>query len=444
MINRLRQELFNNNYILCKQGNLYTIKKRSQFQDFVKEDIYKKSSSQILQEIENKNLISSFEDESLSRKYINQFSKKSAYRLKQLMLKTRLNECALNSLSLTLTFPTMIYDLSIATNLLKRFNEWLKRNYDFGIIWKKEFTKKGNVHFHLVLLSDEYYHLGNYFYTKDLEDFKEIYRGHGDVDKKNFKGFQLRYIIQKKWLQMLNLHLTKKNNIDFNHINAFNSAIDLEHVKSVGIICYLADYLTTDETTFHKNKSYQNNCPKFVVNSGRWWGKVNLDKYMSEQEFYYLNGNHYYELQKYLNKKFLDKDDLSIRKIQITDDYSIEVGLTTFNTVFNNDKIDLQPFLYSDNLDINNTFKDEINKKNSLTNYLDNFIQKYNEVVHKFNKNNNNVFYQKTISLQDFYKYSDEKFVSDTTIELASIRQQYNTNLDFINSFKYENKNIYF
>ena len=117
----LIKDLHNYYFVLHKQGKLVT------FDKYLKDDV----------------LLGTHEKENTERGRVSKkFSKQSAFRLKQLLLKTKIDECYKNSFSLTLTFPVFIQDLSIARNILKRFGEWLKRKYNFGIVWKQEFTKK--------------------------------------------------------------------------------------------------------------------------------------------------------------------------------------------------------------------------------------------------------------------------------------------------------------
>lgn len=336
----LKASLHNYDYTMYRQGALVKIKR------VLKNDI-----------LLNKLPLEEHVRGKVSRK----FSKKSAFRLKQFLLKTKIDEVYKNCFSLTLTYPIDVNDLAIPREMLKRFAEWLKKKYNFGIVWKQEFTRRGRIHFHLILFSDLEYKLGNYFYTTDNVKFEEISRNEpqndDDILKFTVQGKLLRYSIQKMWLK----YLLKFFGNTFDSKKAFNAGIDIERVKSQGIACYLADYLTSSDTSFKKDKSYQNECPKFCINMGRWWGKINMSRFMHEEQVYSLNSNTYIALQKKLNKQFLDKDDLSLRKISISDTDDKIIGLTTFNTIFLNDNYNIDEYYKSDSDVINTVDKLYIN-----------------------------------------------------------------------------------
>ncbi len=374
-------DLNNFNFTLHRQGNLVTFSKTAN-------DDYYTFSSKAKKQVPLRGNVSS------------KFSKKSAFRLKKFLLKTKIDEMYKDCFSLTLTFPKMIFNLAIAQEILKRFCEYLKNKYGFGIVWKKEFTKAGRIHFHLILFNNHPIYLGNYFYCNSVKSTLPKFLFLNDIYKKqsvhvfpqekkfyifnkklnftltNFEPIQrnsdnsilsyckgLRFVIQREYLKFLNRFLIEKNNQDFNILHAFHSAIDIDRVKSKGIVCYLADYLTSDETTFKKDKSYQNSCPKFCRNNGRWWGYINMDCYLHDEKIYSMNSQKYLELQKFFNKQFLDTDDIKLRHITV-DDEKYCIGLTTFNTIFLNDNFDISD--YFQNFDIKcpanlGTFENKLN-----------------------------------------------------------------------------------
>jgi len=57
---------------------------------------------------------------------------------------------------ITLTFAEDVTDDAAAT-LLKNYFQWLRDNgYDFKYFWVKERTKRGRIHYHVILFSDTY------------------------------------------------------------------------------------------------------------------------------------------------------------------------------------------------------------------------------------------------------------------------------------------------
>ncbi len=57
---------------------------------------------------------------------------------------------------MTLTFAEDVTDDAAAT-LLKNYFQWLRDNgYDFKYFWVKERTKRGRIHYHIILFSNSY------------------------------------------------------------------------------------------------------------------------------------------------------------------------------------------------------------------------------------------------------------------------------------------------
>ena len=391
--NQLISDLRNYNFTMSKQGRLVKINKVSN-KDYNIFDIkYKLKKS-------SRGLVSS------------KFSSKSAFRLKQFLLTTNIDEVYKDCFSLTLTFPTEIKNIDIAKTVLKRFCEWLKRVYNFGIVWKKEFSKNGRIHYHLILFSDKSFDIGNYYKTKDLKNFREFSRETKHyIKKSNYQGLLLRANLQFMYLKMLKNHLIKKNNLSFNQINAFNAGLDLDCVRSPGIVCYLADYLTSDITKGKKDKSYQNICPKDCINNGRWWGYVNMNRFISDSEIYNLSFDDYFNMQKDLNKQFLNKDDISIRKMMYQDKdtkkmYEVNAGLTTFDTIFLNDNFSFEKYLKNSKdviiPNIDNQIDVDIMTEKRIQSYLKKFTRaKISYCFQNYKKQDNNI----RLTNKDLIKY---------------------------------------
>lgn len=251
-------------------------------------------------------------------------SDKSKWSLKRLALSLDTSKINLNgAFFMTLTFPFGGDDIRPFQRCAKMFFEYLKRSLGFSIIWKKEYQKNGAPHFHCLLLHDNSFILGNYFTKKSCwgDDYIAFTRKAGRPLKKGtgFKGF--RFFIQKKWAYYVknNVNWSLKNfpNVryfsngitatGFHYIsdetlqNVINSATDVCRLEGLeGIATYLTDYFLKDG---HQTKAFSNVVPDDVNNGGRWWGKINLDKFISESESIEVSPINYLELQDLLKTR---------------------------------------------------------------------------------------------------------------------------------------------
>lgn len=226
-------------------------------------------------------------------------SDKSKWRLKRFLLTLDLSRVAPESMVFTtITFPRHVSDIAIAQNAVRVFLQRLKRSYGVACTWKKEFTRRGRVHYHIFMVFPKKVILGNYFILSGLDcELRPFNR----KTKKFFSSAQaeygLRYEFQGLWAEYIQRYFSVGDK------SVFNSGIEVEYVKKPEAIAdYLADYLAGDDKKKgrRKDKIMQNTVPDDVVNHGRWWGKTNMKDFVATVEKNVLTYQQYKSFQSYV------------------------------------------------------------------------------------------------------------------------------------------------
>ncbi len=238
-------------------------------------------------------------------------SDKSRWGLKKEILKCDFSQVEKKQMILiTLTFPVHIENIKDAQELVRVFNQRMKRA-EISLFWKKEYTLKKRVHYHMFSIYPQEVELGDYFVKRKGELFpydreKKAYI----TDRAGVKG--LRYQLQNVWSDAVN----KKFNVKDTE-KTFNASIDMQYVKNPqSVATYLSDYLIDDGGNGKKDKGYQNTVPENIQNSGRWWGVINMKKFYGEVQEDKISYEQYKEIQKNYNEIFSDrKDKKEIRTI---------------------------------------------------------------------------------------------------------------------------------
>lgn len=209
---------------------------------------------------------------------------------------------------LTLTFPDDV-EVRTGQNCLRTFAQFLKRHYHFFGWWKKEFTERGRLHYHLLLLHDVGFSLGRYRYVN--QDLSSSIIDRYDHSR---KGTGLAVELQQKWFETVCFI------DDFKSISFFNAGLEISVVKDSNAIgCYFASYITGTKG----KKLAQNICPASIPSPGRWWGYVDREKVVQETERVFISFQQYCEIQKqfssYITKHSPKSCDKTFAILYLTD-----------------------------------------------------------------------------------------------------------------------------
>ena len=223
-----------------------------------------------------------------------EMSKSSAWRLKQVLLKTDLRSFTKKQmLFVTLTFPNPVENLALAQNALRVFNQFVKRKYGVGSVWKQEFQKNTAVHYHLFqVFPNSEIELGDYWIRQadgslvPWERGENGKKGHQKNNSKAVKGY--RYQLQEEWTKLLTKYFPEMGEEEK---KLFNASIQADYVKNKSAIAtYFAEYAT-------KDKAHQNIVPEGIKNHGRWWGETNFKQFRAKIYEGNLSYEEYEELQ---------------------------------------------------------------------------------------------------------------------------------------------------
>lgn len=220
------------------------------------------------------------------------FSFKSRLRLKESISAYDFTGCDPKSLvAITLTFPADVADISQAQNALRVLYQRLGRKFDASGWWKQEFTRRGRVHFHLLAVFPQAVELGDYWVFDHKGELRPYSREKKHYIKRQdgVKGF--RYYLQDVW----STYVAKYFDVD--DLSVFHSSVEADYVKSPErIASYYSDYLACCGNG-HKDKEYQNTCPAWCDNGGRWWGTFNRGNIIVALEHSYISFAQWVQIQ---------------------------------------------------------------------------------------------------------------------------------------------------
>jgi hypothetical protein len=235
---------------------------------------------------------------------IDKFSKKSRFNFLKNLLELRIRE---NDLFFTLTFPfydksrsEILYNKKLVDNCIKAFKERIFKEYGkIPVIWKREFTKKGIPHYHL-LFQKSIYEISNTFFAKSWADV--IFKNTG-----------------ADWFDVYDVHVSSDN---FQGIK-----------KPDGGFQYYVTYY------FNKIEGYQNKIPD-NYDSGRFWGFWNKENiFWNETERKEISESSYNKIKELLvglNMNFLWNDNMTyIFSSSKIDDLHLKYFLDLYLTEIN-------------------------------------------------------------------------------------------------------------